>query len=60
MIIIDLPSGLDSVGTVISSFHKHMRLDIIGRKNAWILSGDCSLGLGRMLVHIRFDIQYLV
>jgi len=52
----DVPSGLDSVGTTIPSFHRRNRLEMIGRKYHWISSGDCSLGLGRILVHMRFDI----
>ena len=54
-----IPCGLDSVRTVIPSFHRRKRSDTIGRKNLWISSGFCSFGPGRMLVHIRFDVRYL-
>jgi hypothetical protein len=54
-----VPSGLDSVGTTIPSFHMRNRSEIIGRKYHWISSGDCSLGPGRILVHMRFDVRYL-
>ncbi len=55
----DIPLGLDSVGTIIPSFHRHNRSEMIGRKYNWISSGFCSLGPGRILVHMRFDVRYL-
>ena len=54
-----VPSGWDSVGTVILSFHNRSKSDTIGCKNYWISSGPCSFGPGRMLVHNKFDVQYL-
>lgn len=59
VVICTSPSGLDSVGTLMPSFHRRRRLDMIGHKNYWILSGFCSFGPGRILVHMRFDVQYL-
>jgi len=53
------PCGMDSVGHVIPSFHKHKRLETIGHKKHCISSGFCSFGHGRILVHIRFDVRYL-
>ena len=57
--MINLPSSLNSVGTMIPSFHRCNRSDIIGHKYPWILLGDCTLELERILMHIKFDIQYL-
>lgn len=59
MAVKDIPFGMDSVGTTIPSFHRRNRSEIIGRKYHWISSEDCSLGPGRMLVHMRFDVRYL-
>ncbi len=53
------PCGMDSVGHVIPSFHKHKRSETIGHKKCCISLGFCSFGPGRILVHIRFDMQYL-
>jgi hypothetical protein len=58
-LLMDSPPGLNSVGTVIPSFHRCKRSETMGRKNRWISSGFCSFGPGRMLVHIRFDVRYL-
>jgi len=54
-----VPSGWDSIGTMIPSLHSLRRSDTIGHKNCWILSRFYSFGPGIMLMHRRFDVQYL-
>jgi hypothetical protein len=53
------PWGQDSVGILTPNFHRCSKSEIIGHKNRWIWSGFCSLGPGRILVHIRFEVRYL-
>jgi hypothetical protein len=53
------PCGMDSVGHMIPSFHRCKRSETIGHKKHWISLGFCSFGPGRILMHIRFDVQYL-